>query len=126
MREWTKVLAGSLALMIGASAPCLLIEWANGLLLQVTSPPSYAQRANQTKTEGASPGNQGTESQPLFVGVTLLDLATLILAGSTVGLWIVTGKSVKIAERALIDVERPYIFVVDVRNIITQLESDRH
>jgi hypothetical protein len=115
MREWVKVLAGSLALMIGASAPPLIIECANGHLFPPASPTTYAQHNNQAQTERGNPNNQGGESKPLFAGITLLDMATLILAGSTVGLWIVTGRSVRIAERALTEVERPYVFVFNVR-----------
>lgn len=38
---------------------------------------------------------------------------TCALFVSTVGLWVVTGKSVEIANRALDDLERPWIFVTD-------------
>jgi hypothetical protein len=123
MREWAKVLAGSVALIIGASAPTIIIEWASGYLSKPTSPPRYTQRDYETKTERANPDNQSAESKPLFVGVTLLDIATLILAGSTVGLWIVTGRSVRIAERALTEVERPYVFVVGVEHPIVELRE---
>jgi hypothetical protein len=46
-------------------------------------------------------------------GETTTAVFTVILAVSTIGLWLVTGRSVTIARRTLTDLERPYIFILD-------------
>jgi hypothetical protein len=51
MREWAKVLAGSLALMIGASGPSLFAEW-------------YRQRYDVQTTALDQPRNQGNLQNP--------------------------------------------------------------
>jgi len=84
------------------------------------TPPAQAERSYQAGQEGYTRGNQAAESKTIFSGITVLDIATLILAGSTVALWIVTRRNVNIAERALIDVERAFVAVRDLSvNTIT-------
>jgi hypothetical protein len=79
-----------------------------------SSPSRQAERAQQAQQERPQGNNQNRESKTIFSGVTVLDLAELVLAASTVGLWIVTGRSVRIAERSLVDVERALVVVTDV------------
>jgi hypothetical protein len=84
------------------------------------APSGHGERPQQAQQERPAAGNQGGESKTIFSGVTLLDLAELVLAGSTVGLWIVTGRSVRVAERSLVDVERALIIAArfDVHQIV--------
>jgi len=71
-------------------------------------PTAQTERTQQTEQKGASAAYQGTDT--VFSGITLVDLATLALAVSTFGLWIVTRRSVRIAERTLTELERAYVF----------------
>jgi hypothetical protein len=75
------------------------------------APPRYTERDDKPETKRGSGDNQAGESKLLWDGVTLLDIFTLALAGSTFGLWLVTRRSVKLAERALTELERPYLVV---------------
>ena len=51
---------------------------------------------------------------PIALVTLCLVIVTGILAGSTVGLWSVTRRSVRIAEQSLIDVERALVIITDV------------
>lgn len=54
---------------------------------------------------------KGLTNDPVAFATLIVAIATAILAFSTIGLWRVTNRSVDIAERALTEVERPYVFV---------------
>jgi hypothetical protein len=45
---------------------------------------------------------------------------TIVLAGSTIGLWLVTSNSVRIAEKTLTELERPYLFILDCNWVLTE------
>jgi hypothetical protein len=47
-------------------------------------------------------------------------LFTAILAWSTITLWLATKRSTNIAERALTELERPYLFILDYNWILTE------
>lgn len=53
--------------------------------------------------------DQRGANETVFSGIRLIDIAELVLAVSTVGLWAVTRRSVIFAERSLVDVERAFI-----------------
>ena len=55
---------------------------------------------------------------PIAVFTGLLTLFNGLLLASTVGLWLATRKSASISERALIDLERPYIVFHEIKTDI--------
>jgi hypothetical protein len=109
------------------------------------TPPRYTEHYEQSNTEHSSANSESKNSKSLWeritddaVAFTTLCLVgvTAILAASTIGLWIVTAsagkrqsrdmkRSIRVAERALTELERPFVYV-DVTEPGFQLVSSRH
>jgi hypothetical protein len=88
-------------------------------LPQPAAPPRYTEHdsgsetaANQEHNKSDHPKTfwEGFTNDPVARATLLLTGVTAILAVSTIGLWITTSRSVKIAERALTELERAYVF----------------
>jgi hypothetical protein len=128
MPEWAKVLIGSLALIIGASAPSGIIFVLNPSLfvppqLSPSTPPVGEVPSGVTKPQS----NERYEKQndhESFWEAALRDpvaLGTLALAVATTGLAFVTWEAAKDTRRALILAQRPRL---RVRNVV--VHTPRH
>jgi len=91
------------------------------------TPPRYTEHYEKAQKRGDETGDQPDKGKslwqrlissddPLIFLNLLLDLGTFALAGSTFLLWWVTRRSVAVSERALIDLERPYIVIEVIRS----------
>ena len=90
--------------------------------MQVSSPPPVltpSEQQHQQSASVAANNKDHTETldwnnwthDPIAVFTGLLTLFNGLLFASTIGLWLATRKSAGISERALVDLERPYIFL---------------
>lgn len=59
-----------------------------------------------------------TTSDPVAFFTFVLSISTIALFATTVALWRVTRKSADVAERALTDLERPYIYLHEIKTDI--------
>ena len=120
MPEWIKVLAGSLALMIGASAPSLIVL---GLkpsafispLLSSSAPPVGEAPSRMTKPEANQVRQKQNDHESFWQpAVDPLAVSTLVLALATIALAYVSWRAAKDTRRALILAQRPRIRVRNV------------
>jgi hypothetical protein len=125
MPEWVKVLAGALALLIGASAPSLILFALNPSLFiptQLSSPNSPIGRT----PSGGTNADAGRDSKKQHYHESFLQRATddpvavvtLFLAIATVALAYVSWRAATDTRRALILAQRPRI---RIRNVVVRV-----
>ncbi|MFZ1922290.1 MAG: hypothetical protein WAU57_11740 [Xanthobacteraceae bacterium] len=78
-----------------------------------------AAKAAGHKTEECKTLWERTTSDPVAFFTFVLSISTIALFASTAALWFVTRRSANIAERALTDLERPYIFFDAIQTNLT-------
>ena len=61
-----------------------------------------------------------TTSDPVALYTLCVGIFTLTLTGSTIALWWTTRRSVQVAERALTELERPYLYVLDYNWLLAE------
>jgi hypothetical protein len=125
MPEWAKVLAGSFALLIGASAPSLIVFALNPSLFIPTllspSAPLVSEIPKDMADHEACQECQKYKNPESFYQRATGDpiaIATIILALATAGLAYAGWQTAKDTRRALILAQRPYL---RIRNVVIRV-----
>jgi len=92
--------------LLPALIVCLFLFW-----LHLSFDHAYYPQDNKAGQQRGGPISQVIAEADNAAAARGLELFTAVLAFSTIGLWVVTWKSGALAERALIDLERPWIYV---------------
>jgi hypothetical protein len=98
--------AGVMGFVIGGS-------YVAALQMPLPSNNTASQTSNQTNAGDSILSRfwRWTASDPLPFYTSVLALFTAVLSGSTIALWLATNRNAKIAERALTEHERPWLFL---------------
>jgi hypothetical protein len=81
---------------------------------------SHNDRSHKANNKGVQVSSADETDDRLARYTFLVAIFTAVLSGSTLLLWWQTRKSAKIAERALTELERPYLFILDYNWLLAE------
>jgi len=111
MRQWAKVLAGCLALMIGASAPSLLLEVIHPHRPTASTPLPRSGQENQAQIQNQAPARANETTMDATA------IATFLVAAVTALLALATYYTARDTRRTLFLAQRPRI---RIRNVVVR------